>query len=124
MPTWQVSSWQPRQMVQPMATMEAVPKPRRLAPRQMSLMASSAVRRPPSAQISTRSRMPASTRAWWASTVPSSQGSPARRRACRRAAPVPPSKPERVSTSAPALAMPTAMVPMPGTTGTFTMTLA
>ena len=42
MPTWHVSSWQPRQIVQPMATIEAVPKPSRLAPRQISLSASSA----------------------------------------------------------------------------------
>ncbi len=91
MPTWQESSWQPRQMVQPMATIDAVPKPSRLAPMQISLMQSTALRRPPSAQISTRSRMPASVSAWCARTVPISQGSPARRRACWRAAPVPPS---------------------------------
>ena len=87
-------------------------------------MQSAALRRPPSAQISTRSRMPASVRAWCASTTPISQGSPARRSACWRAAPVPPSYPDIVMTSAPALAMPMAIVPMPGTTGTFTMTLA
>jgi len=33
MPTWQVSSWQPRQMVQPMATMAMVAMPTRSAPR-------------------------------------------------------------------------------------------
>jgi len=34
MPTWQVSSWQPRQIVQPSDTIASVPKPTRLAPRQ------------------------------------------------------------------------------------------
>ena len=36
MPTWQVSSWQPRQIVQPIETIASVPKPTRLAPRQCS----------------------------------------------------------------------------------------
>ena len=36
MPTWQVSSWQPRQIVQPSETIASVPKPTRLAPRQCS----------------------------------------------------------------------------------------
>ena len=36
MPTWQVSSWQPRQIVQPSETIASVPKPTRFAPRQCS----------------------------------------------------------------------------------------
>ena len=54
--------------------------------------------------------------------MPMSLGSPTWRRACERAAPVPPSKPLSVIMSAPALAMPTPIVPMLGTTGTFTDT--
>ena len=51
-----------------------------------------------------------------------SEGRPTWRRACWRAAPVPPSKPERVMMSAPALAIPSPIVPMFGTTGTLTET--
>ena len=36
MPTWQVSSWQPRQIVQPSETIARVPKATRLAPMQCS----------------------------------------------------------------------------------------
>ena len=36
MPTWQVSSWQPRQIVQPSETIARVPKATRLAPMQWS----------------------------------------------------------------------------------------
>ena len=35
-PTWQVSSWQPRQIVQPSETIARVPKATRLAPMQCS----------------------------------------------------------------------------------------
>ena len=124
MPTWQVSSWQPRQIVQPSATIASVPKPTRLAPRQCSFTMSWAWRRPPSAQISTRLRMPASISATCTARVPMSAGSPTWRRACARAAPVPPSYPLSVIMSAPALAIPTAIVPMFGTTGTLTDTRA
>ena len=51
-----------------------------------------------------------------------SDGRPTWRSACWRAAPVPPSKPERVMMSAPALAIPSPIVPMFGTTGTLTET--
>ena len=54
--------------------------------------------------------------------MPMSDGRPTWRSACWRAAPVPPSKPDSVMMSAPALAMPTPIVPMFGTTGTFTDT--
>ena len=36
MPTWQVSSWQPRQIVQPSETIARVPNPIRFAPMQIS----------------------------------------------------------------------------------------
>ena len=51
-----------------------------------------------------------------------SEGRPTWRRACWRAAPVPPSNPERVMMSAPAFAIPSPIVPMFGTTGTLTET--
>ncbi len=66
--------------------------------------------------------MPASISARCTARVPMSDGSPTWRSACERAAPVPPSKPDSVIMSAPALAMPTPIVPMFGTTGTFTDT--
>ena len=39
-PTWQVSSWQPRQIVQPRETIARVPNATRLAPMQCSFTTS------------------------------------------------------------------------------------
>ena len=66
--------------------------------------------------------MPASISARCTARVPMSDGRPTWRSAWVRAAPVPPSKPDRVIMSAPAFAMPTPIVPMFGTTGTLTET--
>ena len=91
MPTWHVSDWQPRQIVQPRATIDMVPNPTRFAPSSISFSTSAAVRTPPSAHSSTDPRRPASESAPWASVRPRSEGRPAWRSAWRRAAPVPPS---------------------------------
>ena len=91
MPTWQVSVWHLRQMVQPMATIAIVPKPTRFAPSSTILTTSEPLFMPPSHQISTRSRSPALSSAACASTTPISAGSPTYLSECCRAAPVPPS---------------------------------
>ena len=76
MPAWQVPSLHLRQMVQPIATIAMLAKPTRFAPSSTILTTSSPVFMPPSHQISTLLRMPASTRARCAWTTPISAGRP------------------------------------------------
>ena len=66
--------------------------------------------------------MPLSTRVWWASASPISQGDPACLVEMSGEAPVPPSWPLITTPSACALATPTAITPTPGSEASFTET--
>ena len=90
-PTGQVSRWQTRIMMQPMATRAVVAKPNSSAPRRQAMATSRPVLSWPSVSTTIRSRRWLRTRVWWVSERPSSQGRPACLMLVWGEAPVPPS---------------------------------
>ena len=121
-PTGQLFVWQTRAIMQPSAIIATEPKPYSSAPSRAAITTSQPVLRPPSARNSTRSRRPFSTRLRCTSVSPSAQGLPACLIELSGDAPVPPSWPEIWITSALALATPAAIVPMPISATSFTLT--
>ncbi len=124
MPTGQVSRWQTRIMMQPITTSGAVAKPNSSAPSRAPMTTSRPVFNWPSVWTITRSRSRFSTSVCWVSARPSSQGMPACLSEVSGLAPVPPSWPEIMITSACALATPAATVPTPTSATSLTLILA
>ena len=112
-PAGQVFFWQTRIIMQPRETSGAVENPNSSAPSSAAITTSRPVFIWPSVSTTMRLRRLLSTRVWWVSARPSSQGRPACLMEVWGDAPVPPSKPETSTTSAWALATPAAMVPTP-----------
>jgi hypothetical protein len=75
----------------------------------------------PSTSTAMRLRRSFSTRVWWVSAMPSSQGSPACLSEVSGEAPVPPSQPLISTTSALPLETPAATVPTPTSDTSFTL---
>mmetsp|Transcript_22559 Transcript_22559/g.63324 ORF Transcript_22559/g.63324 Transcript_22559/m.63324 type:complete len:282 (+) Transcript_22559:1993-2838(+) len=123
-PTGQLLVWHTRAMMQPVAIMATVPKPYSSAPSAAHMRTSRPLRRPPSARSTTRSRRSFARRVRCVSAKPISSGPPACLMEDTGEAPVPPSWPDTWMTSALALATPEAMVPMPASATSLTLTLA
>jgi hypothetical protein len=124
MPTGQLSWWQVRTIRQPSASSAAVPKPYSSAPSSAASSTSRPVLRPPSTRTRTRERSRLARSACWVSARPSSQGAPACLIEDSGLAPVPPSAPEMVTTSASDLTTPAATVPTPASATSLTVTSA
>ena len=124
MPTGQVFRWHLRIMMQPIVIRGAVEKPNSSAPSMQATTTSRPVLSWPSVWRITRERRSLSTRVWWVSAMPSSQGRPACLMLVSGEAPVPPSWPEIRMWSACALATPAATVPTPTSETSFTLTRA
>ncbi len=112
-PTGQVSRWQTRIMMQPMATSGPVAKPNSSAPSRAAMTTSRPVFSWPSVSSRTRLRRLLRTSVWCVSASPNSHGSPACLMLDTGDAPVPPSWPLMRMTSACPLATPAATVPTP-----------
>ncbi len=111
-------------MMQPSATMAAVPNEYSSAPSSAATITSKPVFIEPSTRTLMRSRSPFSTRACWVSASPSSQGMPACLIDDSGDAPVPPLFPEICTVSASAFDTPAAIVPTPDSDTSFTDTSA
>ena len=123
MPVGQVSRWQARTMMQPSASIAAVPNEYSSAPSSAAIITSRPVLNPPSTRIRTRERRPSATSARCASASPSSHGMPGvldRRQRRRAGAAVRARRPAR-RPPAP-LTTPPAIVPMPASATSFTET--
>ena len=90
-PVGQVLLWQTRIMMQPRVTSGAVAKPNSSAPSRAAMTTSRPVFSWPSTSTMIRLRRLFSTRVWWVSARPSSQGRPACLMLESGEAPVPPS---------------------------------
>ncbi len=91
MPAGQVSRLQTLIITQPRTTRGAVAKPNSSAPSIAAIATSRPVISLPSVSTVMRERRLLSSRVWWVSARPSSQGRPAWRKDVRGEAPVPPS---------------------------------
>ena len=110
--------------MQPSAIIATEPKPNSSAPKIAAITTSHPVLSPPSVLKSTLSLRLFSIRDLWTSATPNSQGKPACLIELRGEAPVPPSCPEICITSAFALLTPAAIVPIPISETSFTLTFA
>ena len=101
-----------------------MPKPNSSAPSRAATSTSRPVLKPPSTRTLQRERRLLATRACWVSARPSSQGTPPCLIEDSGLAPVPPSAPEIMTTSASDLTTPAAIVPTPASATSLTDTSA
>ena len=123
-PTGQVFLWQTLAITHPSAIIATDPNPYSSAPKRAAITTSHPVLSPPSVLKSTLSRRLLSRSDLCTSAKPSSQGNPACLMELKGEAPVPPSWPEICITSAFALLTPAAIVPIPISETSFTLTFA